>query len=92
MKKIRVTISKIRNSFYAKIPDIVAKNYEMYMQRLAQEENQKHNEVMAKKQNEVMTKMEKAKDKKQAKKNKVKKSTRVESKKNKYKKRKPAKR
>tara|TARA_B100001540_G_scaffold127865_1_gene114037 strand:- start:541 stop:1020 length:480 start_codon:yes stop_codon:yes gene_type:complete len=29
MKKIRVTISKIRNSFYAKIPDIVAKNMEL---------------------------------------------------------------
>ena len=29
MKKIRVTISKIRNSFYAKIPDIVAKNMKL---------------------------------------------------------------
>ena len=70
----------------------VQKNHDMYMQRLSQEENQKNNEIMAKKQNEVMLKMEKAKDKKQAKKNKMKKSTRVESKKNKYKKRKPVKR
>jgi len=29
MKKIRVTVSKIRNSFYAKIPDIVAKNMKL---------------------------------------------------------------
>ena len=29
MKKIRVTISKIRNSFYAKIPDVVAKNMQL---------------------------------------------------------------
>tara|TARA_B110000438_G_scaffold296211_2_gene340534 strand:+ start:358 stop:837 length:480 start_codon:yes stop_codon:yes gene_type:complete len=29
MKRIRVTISKIRNSFYAKIPDVVAKNMKL---------------------------------------------------------------
>ena len=29
MKKIRVTITKIRNSFYAKIPDVIAKKMEL---------------------------------------------------------------
>ena len=29
MKKIRVTIFKIKNHFYAKLPDIIAKNFNL---------------------------------------------------------------
>ena len=69
----------------------VAKNYEMYMQRLAEMDNQKNNEILAKRQNGVMLKMQQAKEKKEAKlakRSKEKKGTKVSSNKNKFKKRK----
>jgi len=69
----------------------VTNNYNMYMNRIAEMDNQKNNEMLAKKQNDVLLKMKAAKDKKEekeAKRSKQKKGTKVSSTKNKFKKRK----